>query len=241
MKNALVITLATVLSLATISIRCPGQERTNKLGNEDNGLVDHSEQSLNAGWVPEIRKWETTTNADESCPVKLNTETEEQKSLRWAYNGRVDRRPTLPANPYNLFSQEGVQTPSTFFGQDEETEKLDFTPEHIKNKGDEKMNYAVVISADWCVWCKRMYPMLLELRKEGYIIYIFETNRPEFEDFAALYNVRAYPTTIIYDNAEEVKRHIGKVEKEWLEKNLKTRKEQKAEPVKPDTNPYDKL
>jgi thiol-disulfide isomerase/thioredoxin len=216
-----------------------GQESANQLGSPYNGLISHSQQSVDAGWVPDARQsetkpWNRTNTNTESCPVKLEAETGYQQSLRRAYKGKLDRR-----DIYSLIAPEKRnEEASKITGQ----EKVDFTPEHIKRQDNEQKNYVVMISADWCIWCKRMYPMMKELREKGYIVYIFETNREEFKDYAALYKVGSYPTFIVYDKAKEVDRTTGKTTEEWFKKRLKTRKEQEAD-VKPEPSdtPYDGL
>lgn len=80
--------------------------------------------------------------------------------------------------------------------------------------------------------------MMLELRKKGYIIYIFETNRKEFKDYAALYKVKSYPTFIVYDNAKEVARTEGRTTEEWFLKRLKTKDQQAKEEEDQSDSPY---
>jgi thioredoxin 1 len=234
--------VATICFMAAFAVCGYGQEPVNKLGGPYNGLIGHSQQSVDAGWVPDARKsetkpWNRTNTNTESTPVDLERETERQQSLRRAYQGRLDRRST---NPYRVFEATDLEKASTLT-EAQGNSKVDFTPEHIKKQGNEKKNYLVMISADWCIWCKKMYPMLLEMRKEGYIIYIFETNRREFKDYAALYNVRSYPTFIVYDNAKEVDRTAGRTNKDWFLKRLKKKKDQEEEVEKPDDKPYDGL
>lgn len=243
MKHALVYFVAAIYCLAAVPAYCFGQGGTGQVGSPYHRLADNHQQSVDAGWVPNARQWEDGSRIGdatpaESCPVKLDEENERQQSLRRAYNGRTDRRPIV-TDPYRAYgSPSSFQTTSPFIGQDEGEEELDFTPEHIKKQGNEKKNYLVMISADWCVWCKKMYPTLLKLREDGYIIYIFETNREEFQDYAALYNVKAYPTFIVYDGGKEVDRKVGKTDEEWFKKRLKTRGEQKEVPEPPVDDPY---
>jgi len=182
------------------------------------GPVDNHKQSINAGWVPNVE-----ANEGESSPVRLDEETSFQKSLRKLYNG------TLTGSIW-----------TTTRGKVYRQEEVDFTPELIKKAGFEDKNYLVMISASWCGPCKRSYPLMKKLRKEGYIIYIFDTTKSDFRDYAALYKVRAYPTFIVYDNKKEVKRSVGMTSEKWFKENLKTLKEQNEKPSPtPDKDPYD--
>ncbi len=77
-----------------------------------------------------------------------------------------------------------------------------------------------------------------QLRKEGYIVYIFTLDKKEYRDLDldSKFQVGSYPTFILFDKRKEVKRVIGLTTAEWFRKNLKTKKEQDAEQ---DSNPYD--
>ena len=215
MNYACVIAFSAICSLATSFVDGPNQSPYHKLVTEDNGSADNHKQSINAGWVPNVG-----TDQGESSPTR-EEDTPLQASLRTLYNGELGK--VLQMN-----------------GQEVE---VDFTPELIKKAGYEDKNYLVMISASWCRPCKRMYPLMNKLRKEGYIIYVFDTTKKEFRNYRALYNVRAYPTFLIYDNKKEVKRSVGVTKEKWFKDNLKTLKEQndeekKPEP-KPDEDPYD--
>jgi len=37
-------------------------------------------------------------------------------------------------------------------------------------------NYAVLLTGDGCIHCKRMYPIVQELRDAGYKVYVFSTS-----------------------------------------------------------------
>lgn len=220
MKHALVQYMATVCFLAAFSVSSISQGQNNQLGSSGNGVADHNQQSLKFGWVPP---------SGEASPVRIDEETDYQKSLRGAYDGRLDRR---VIEPYRSFDPKGEIK--------ESTKKKDFTPKHITKQGNENKNYVVMISASWCGPCKKMYPEMKKLREKGYIIYIFDTTKKEFEDYAALYAINAYPTFIVYDKGKEVRRSVGVTNKSWFKKHLKLKKNQKDEKKEPN-NPYDGL
>jgi len=225
-QNAMVITLATLASMATIPSNSLGFWAQDQLVEQDEQIVKTDQRDADTGRV--LKSWELPVTADYSSPINILNDNEKRKSLRRAYDGRLDRR---TSDPYHLLSAAGSHKASEL-GQEE----VDFTPQIIKDDGNENANYVVVISAKWCPSCVAMYPMLERLKKEGYIVYIFDTTVEEYKDYDALYNCRLYPTIMIYNNAKETNRTFGKTEGDWIRKRLKTKKEQNLE-----TNPYDGL
>lgn len=224
MKHALVQYLATICFLATLTVGSVSYGQYDQLGSSGNRVIDHNQQSPKFGWIPPSELAQDRSDAvSEASPVRLDEETEYQKSLRRAYNGRLDRR-----GPQGVYEGDEGSPPIG---------AKDFTPKRIKEQGNENKNYAVMISAEWCAPCKKMYPHMADLRKQGYIIYIFDTTKEEFKNYAALYAVNAYPTFIIYDKGKEVRRSGGITNKSWFKKHLKLKKDQKDEP----SNPYDGL
>jgi thiol-disulfide isomerase/thioredoxin len=123
--------------------------------------------------------------------------------------------------------------------------KEDFTPDLIKNSGFKDSNYLVMVSANWCPSCVQMYPEIEKLRKQGYIVYVFDITKEEFKTFAARdkYNASRLPTFIVYDKGKQTHRTIGTTKHEWFTSHLKTFSEQKAseKPVSPPVNPYNIL
>lgn len=119
-------------------------------------------------------------------------------------------------------------------------------PPNVCKNGHCKMNYAIMISASWCVPCKSMYPVIKELRDEGYLIYIYvvDTNFPGLED---KFDVEAFPTFIVFENGKEVKRKVGATPASWFRRNLKTKAKQLEDLADDQTtnpepeSPYDKL
>ncbi len=95
-------------------------------------------------------------------------------------------------------------------------------------------NFVVMFSASWCPPCKKMYPVIDELKKQGYICYTYMLDSEEYKDLSAKYNVYAYPTFSIFEGGKEVKRTLGITNIEWFKKNLKLRKNQTV----PDENLY---
>lgn len=220
MKNAKVFTLASILLTTVLCLPGYSQER-------------------NSGWLPDAKQWETKTwnrffDYENATKIDTSEETEVQQALRQAYDGSLKRK-----DIYRAWLQTARFKSSSEIVGSEGQVKMDFTPDYIKEQGFENHNYVVMISADWCKWCKKMYPDLLELRKKGYIVYIFETNRPEFKNYAALYKATAYPTFIVFDGGKEVDRTVGKTEEKWFTDRLVVKDNQK--PVREQYNPYKAL
>jgi len=111
----------------------------------------------------------------------------------------------------------------------EEEEVMDFTPKQIIEDGNEKKNYLVMLTAEWCHWCKKMYPLMKSLKADGYLVYVFDVDEPQNKDFPKKYKARAYPQFLIYENGKEKHRTAGATEEKWFVKRL----------VKQDNNPYD--
>lgn len=86
-----------------------------------------------------------------------------------------------------------------------------------------KSNCAIVWTAKWCRACKRMHPIVEELQKEGYIVYLLDYDADQA--LAKYMDVKKLPTTIIYTDHKEVSRYIGVVSVDEVKKNLKKNKE----------------
>lgn len=82
-----------------------------------------------------------------------------------------------------------------------------------------------------------MYPIMKQLRKDGYIVYVYTLDTQEFKhlDLGSKFQIRAYPTFLFFDNGIEVKRSVGGSSIQFFRKNLKTKTEQDAET----DDPYD--
>lgn len=225
MKNAMALMAASVLCLAVFIDSSSCAQKANKVADPYKQFVGPVEQGARSGWVPQARQWE------DEASVARRADTEYQRTLRQYYTG--DHKYSV----YQLLSL-GTQNTPTYTFTSSKTE-VDFTPQLIKDQGNENKNYIVMISADWCHWCKKMYPMVQELRDAGYIVYVFEVTRPEFEDYAALYNVTKFPTFMVYDKGVEVDRTIGRTNKDWFTDRVKTKDNQVEPTPEPTPDPYD--
>lgn len=89
--------------------------------------------------------------------------------------------------------------------------------------GNCKKNYLVFLTADWCVPCRRMHPIIDQLAKD-YIVYTVRIE--DYPDVAAALKATRLPTMVVFDKGREVTRYVGATSKETLLARLKTRKEQ---------------
>lgn len=101
----------------------------------------------------------------------------------------------------------------------------------VCKNGDCKKNYVVFFTASWCAPCRKMYPRIEQLRKDGYIVYVIDADK--FKDAAADFKVDSLPTSIVMDKGQEVERFIGVVELEKITEICKTKDDQDKD------TPYD--
>jgi len=71
--------------------------------------------------------------------------------------------------------------------------------------------------ANWCGPCKMIAP---ELEKVESNVKVVKVDVDEFEDLAREYGVMSIPTLILFDQGKEMKRTIGFIDKDKIEKFL---------------------
>ena len=91
---------------------------------------------------------------------------------------------------------------------------------HLKNEDfkaliEEKI--LVDFYANWCGPCKMLAP---ELEKVESNIKVVKLDVDEFEELSRNYGVMSIPTLILFDKGKEVKRNIGFMDKDRIEKFL---------------------
>ncbi|MFN3301698.1 MAG: thioredoxin [Patescibacteria group bacterium] len=86
---------------------------------------------------------------------------------------------------------------------------------------ESKIPVLVDFYADWCPPCRVLSPILEELEgKYQDKIKFAKVNVGEEQDLASNYKVISIPTLIIFKNGQEIKRMVGLLPKEDLEKIL---------------------
>lgn len=108
--------------------------------------------------------------------------------------------------------------------------------------GDHQRNVMVVITQTRCAPCRKMEPLIVQARNEGYLIYVFNIDTEGFEDYDAKFDTRKTPTFITYEGGQEIDRFTGRVSYDRLVAHLKKKSEQTdagtVPAPKPDSNPY---
>ena len=72
--------------------------------------------------------------------------------------------------------------------------------------------------ATWCGPCKMLAPVLEKAESE---LSVVKVDTDEFEELARSYGVMSIPTLVLLEKGKEVKRNIGFIDKNNLEKFLK--------------------
>ena len=89
---------------------------------------------------------------------------------------------------------------------------------HLKNENfEELINKKILVDfyANWCGPCKMIAP---ELEKVESNLKVVKVDVDEFEDLARTYGVMSIPTLILFEGGKEVKRNIGFMDKDRIEK-----------------------
>ena len=74
--------------------------------------------------------------------------------------------------------------------------------------------------ADWCGPCKMIRPILEEISENNNDIKIVSINIEDEEELAERYNVSSIPCLVVFENGEEIKRNVGLVSKDDIEKMI---------------------
>ena len=93
---------------------------------------------------------------------------------------------------------------------------------HYENDFDSLIKDRAVVDfyATWCGPCKMFGPIFEELSEESDINFV-KLDVDKNEDIARKNGVMTIPTVILFENGEEVKKHIGLMNKEELEEFIK--------------------
>ena len=72
--------------------------------------------------------------------------------------------------------------------------------------------------ATWCGPCKMLAPILEKVESD---IKVIKVDTDEFDELSREYGVMSIPTVVLIEKGKEVKRNIGFIDKDNLEKFLK--------------------
>ena len=92
-------------------------------------------------------------------------------------------------------------------------EIIHLTNENFKELIKEKT--LVDFYANWCGPCKMIAP---ELEKVESSVKVVKVDVDEFENLAKEYGIMSIPTLILFENGKEVKRNIGFIDKDRIQK-----------------------
>ena len=91
---------------------------------------------------------------------------------------------------------------------------------HLKNENFKELiqdKILVDFYANWCGPCKMIAP---ELEKVESSIKVVKVDVDEFEDLAKEYGIMSIPTLVLFNEGKEVKRTIGFIDRDRIEKFL---------------------
>ena len=89
---------------------------------------------------------------------------------------------------------------------------------HLKNENFKELikeKVLVDFYANWCGPCKMIAP---ELEKAESNVKVIKVDVDEFEDLAREYGIMSIPTLVLFENGKELKRTIGFIDKDRIEK-----------------------
>ena len=92
-------------------------------------------------------------------------------------------------------------------------EIIHLTNENFKELIKEKT--LVDFYANWCGPCKMIAP---ELEKVESSVKVVKVDVDEFENLAKEYGIMSIPTLILFENGKEVKRNIGFIDRDRIQK-----------------------
>ena len=95
-----------------------------------------------------------------------------------------------------------------------EVNKDNFEEEVLK----ENSKILVDFNADWCGPCKMLKPIIEEIAENNNNIKIVSINIDNEDELAEKYSVTSIPCLVLFENGKEVKRSIGFMPKDNIER-----------------------
>ena len=89
---------------------------------------------------------------------------------------------------------------------------------HLENQNFKELikdKILVDFYANWCGPCKMLAP---ELERVESNVKVVKIDVDEFEELAREYGVMSIPTLILFENSKEIKRNIGFMDKDKIQK-----------------------
>lgn len=167
------------------------------------------------------QRWVVLTNSAESTPVPARAGTSEEAEGTERISAKVPGE--TPVNGGWLCNCDECQC----------------VDDSICKAGDCKRNYILLFTAKWCRYCPAQKAVIEQLREEGYIVYIVDYDNAK--QAANELRVTSLPTTLVFNEGQEVARYVGRTRAEQVKAGVKKRDEQNMpEPQpEPQPDPYD--
>lgn len=225
-----------ICCLAATPSLCHSQEAANQDFGAYAGLIQDIEQRSGSSGIPRSTEEGENVSVRDGAPADRYYEDDPERQRLWdAYRGTILGVKRNPQEKEKAAQEEGAV--------ECDCEDDCKCPPLVCKASHCKSNFVVMFSATWCKPCHKMYPILKELRKEGYIVYIYTLNTEEFEDLNldSKFQVRAYPTFVFFDKGKETHRMLGKQDIDKFYPHLVKESEQEKQKPKPDSDVYDGL
>ena len=95
-----------------------------------------------------------------------------------------------------------------------EINKDNFEKEILKSENKVLVDF----NADWCGPCKMMKPILEEIVNNNKEVKIASVNIDDEDELAEKYNVFSIPCLVLFEKGKEIKRNVGLISKDEIEK-----------------------
>lgn len=126
---------------------------------------------------------------------------------------------------YNLIGGIGAWTGNNFKVVKNKSVKTVPQPSFTKQQLNSVINSNELVlidfSTQWCVPCKKMKPIVTEIKQENKDVEVLFVDVDANKDLAKEYAVQSVPVFLVFKNGKEIFRHTGIIEKNELIKQLK--------------------
>ena len=126
---------------------------------------------------------------------------------------------------YNLIGGIGAWTGNNFKVVKNKNLKTVPQPSFTKQQLNSVINSNELVlidfSTQWCVPCKKMKPIVTEIKQENKDVEVLFVDVDANKDLAKEYAVQSVPVFLVFKNGKEIFRHTGIIEKNELIKQLK--------------------
>jgi len=104
--------------------------------------------------------------------------------------------------------------------KNQKSSQVTFTISELENVLKKHNVVLIDFSAEWCVPCQKMKPVIKEIQKEKPNTKVLFIDADVNKELIKKYQVKEVPVFIIFKNSNEIFRHVGVISKEKLLKQL---------------------